>query len=186
MNTTIENTESTTTEAQDGSQEPVQEPAGIDVPTAPETPQEPAEDAAEEAAEPESKAGRDAARYRHQLRETETERDTLRDRVGALQRALVEARLRTSTVSSELFWKLHPEIDDLLTDDGAIDVDLLDKAATDVHHLVNLPGEYYSEPPSPKGLLGPYVPTAGQNPTNPLATRPFRDAFDQNHYHDQY
>lgn len=75
------------------------------------------------------KAGQDAARYRTKLRAAESERDQLAARVAAYTRADVVRHASERLEDAEdLFIVGQVDVADLVDDDGAVDVDLVDGA----------------------------------------------------------
>lgn len=120
----------------------------------------------------EGKAGREAAKYRRQLREVEAARDGLADHLAAARRLLVEHHL--GNLPAAAFWGMHPEVADLIADDGTIDRSKVTAAAEAVHQALELPGQFSN---APKGAVGPYVPGEGGS-VGPVATGlQWTDAF---------
>lgn len=125
-----------------------------------------------EAATGPDRAGREAAKYRHQLRDVETERDTLRDHLTTARRTITETHL--GNVTAAAFWQMHPEVADLLGEDGQVDPAKVTDAARAVHAELGLPGVFSN---TRKGAIGPYVPNEGAATGDGVAVNGWTDAF---------
>ncbi len=100
----------------------------IDTTEAPQAVTDPAE--APEDKQPEGKGNKEAAKYRVQLRETEAARDVLTAIVEAMRTAEVNRIVETSDarIKPDALWASGVNLADLLTEDGAIDADLVNAA----------------------------------------------------------
>jgi hypothetical protein len=131
---------------------------------------EPTDDSTDPA---EAKAGREAAKYRRQLRETEANLSATSSQLETARRLLAERDL--GNLKADAFWKMHPEVSDLLNEDGSVSPDLVAAAARDAYDMLGLPGAFSN---TQKGLIGPYVPSEGTLPDRPIsAGSDWDDAF---------
>ncbi len=82
----------------------------------------------------EPSGNREAAKYRTQLRATETERDQLREQIAAQRRAVVDWRAannpNTAPVDPALLDAAGINVDDLLDDNGHVDINKVDEFVT--------------------------------------------------------
>lgn len=102
--------------------------------------------------EHEEGGNREAARYRRQLREVEGERDALAGRVEALQRAEVDRQAEAAGIRPTAVWAVGTELGDLLTEDGTVDTDAVQKAIRHADDELGLTS------------VGVHVPSAGRQP----------------------
>ena len=116
-----------------------------------------------------SKAGREAARYRTQLREAEAQRDTIRAQLVALQNQMIETSLPPNLKPEA--WRLaHPDISDLLSEDGTINRDALTEAISIAVETLGVQNP------------GPIIPTQGKQPDRaPGKRNAFAGAFAPKH-----
>lgn len=117
-------------------------------------------------------AGREAAKYRRALRTAEADRDDLAAKLDATRRALVERDL--GNLEPAAFWSLHPDVADLVDEDGRIDPDKLTAAGQEVYGALGLPGRFNN---TRKGAIGPYVPGEGTAPSGEVVSNRWPDAF---------
>ena len=115
------------------------------------------------------KAGREAARYRTQLREAEAQRDTIRAQLVALQTQVIETSLPPNLKPEA--WRLaHPDVSDLLSEDGTINRDALTEAISIAVETLGVQNP------------GPIIPTQGMQPKEPTSRKnPFAGAFAPKH-----
>lgn len=133
-----------------------------------EEPEAPTEDEQTEPDEatPQSKAGREAAKYRRQLRDTETERDGLKSQVEVLQRGMIETQLGPR-LNADVFWRIGPALEALLSDDGTIDTEAVAQAVTDAGREIGLhasprasaQGRGVSEAREPSSFASAFAPS---------------------------
>jgi hypothetical protein len=161
MTTTITDTN----ERETMTENTIEDTAADDV--TPPTPEVPAEEQDDNAS-----GNREAAKYRRQLRETEAERDGLSAKLEQAHRRIADTML--GNVPSGAFWQMHPDVDDLRGEDGHLDPDKVAEAAQAVHTALGLPGPFSN---TPKGVIGPYVPSEGAFPDHPLSGDSWSDAF---------
>lgn len=77
---------------------------------------------------PDDRPGSEAAKYRRRLREAEAERDALRDRLNGANRREAERIASAHLAQADDLFAFDTRIDDLIGDDGLIDVERVETA----------------------------------------------------------
>ena len=103
--------------------------------------------------QPETNSNSEAAKYRTKLREAEAQLARISGQRDTLARSIVESNL-PGHVTPDLFWKIHPDLDGLVTDTGEVDTTSVARAAQDMTKAYGLNPQQ----------LSPVVPNAGDQP----------------------
>lgn len=123
-----------------------------------------------------SRPEREAAKYRRQLRDVEAERDMLRSQLETAQRTMVEKVASEPVEIRPHMWVKLAHGSDAFTlggldpaavhdKTGALDVEAVSEALRTLHE--SRP-DLFTRTSNPNAAVGPYVPTQGDIPDQPL------------------
>lgn len=104
-------------------------------------------------AAPETNPNHEAAKYRKQLREVEAVRDIANQQVLALQNQIIASHLDRG-LKPEAFQLVHPDISDLLNEDGSVNIEAVKEASRTAMDTLGV-------------QRGPIVSTEGRQATIP-------------------